>query len=161
MEEVYIPWHNEKFWEVAEIAGDKHRELSEEEREMLKRTFSLEKTRSIQNDYVVQYKNRFFQLKPEGVTRMYTKTKCVVQEAIDWEIQIIANEKTIPYNEIDAKGRKIEQAIVRWKIYKEKLEVIRQKEERRKEERHELSKQKQIQGRVARLIEKTKVSRMS
>jgi hypothetical protein len=39
--------------------------------------------------------------------------------------------------------------------------VIRQKEERRKEERYEISKQKQIQGRVERLIEKTKVSRMS
>lgn len=161
MEEVCIPRHNEKFWEPAEIVGDKHRKLTEEEREILKRTFSLEGVRSVQSDYVVQYKNRFYQLNPEWVTRMHTRSKCIVQEAIDWEIQIIANGKIIPYSEIDAKWRKIEQAIVRWKIYKEKLEAIRQKEERRKEERYEASKQKQIQGRVARLIEKTKVSRKS
>jgi len=32
---------------------------------VLKRTFSLEETRVVQRDYVIQYKNRFYQLQPE------------------------------------------------------------------------------------------------
>lgn len=161
MEEVYIPRHNKKYGEAAEIMWDKHRKLTETEIETLKRTFSLEETRIVQNDYVIQYKNKFYQLKPEWVTRMYTKTKCIVQESIDWTMQIIANEKTIPYNEVNAKWRKLEQAIMRWKMHREKLEVAKQKKERRKEERYAISKQKQIEWKVVRLIEKTKVSRMS
>lgn len=160
MKEIYIPRHNEKFWEQSETLWDKHRILTEEERETLKRTFSLEETRVVQWDYVIQYKNRFYQLQPERITRMYTKTKCRVRENIDWKIQVIANEKIIPYIEIDAKGRKLEQAIVRWNIYQQKLKQTNEKEKRRNEERHIISKQRQAKAKAEKLIEKLKISRL-
>jgi hypothetical protein len=161
MEEVYIPRHNEKFWELAEIGGDKHRKLNEEEIELLNEVFSLEELRTVHNDYVVQYKTKFYQLKPEWITRIYTKTKCIVRELITWEIQIIANDKKIPYIEIDKRWREIEQAKFRWTIYRKKIELTKQKEEQRKKERHTISKQRQIEHKVAKLIQKTKVSHMS
>lgn len=161
MEEVYIPRHNKKFWVKSEISWDKHRILTKEEKDVLKRTFSLEETRVVQRDYVIQYKNRFYQLKPERITRMYTKSRCIIQETMDWEIQVLANEKIIPYIEIDAKGRKLEQAILRWNIYQQKLEKTREKEIRRDEERHIISKQIQARARAEKLIEKLKISRLS
>ena len=161
MEEVYIPRHNKKFWVKSEISWDKHRILTKEEKDVLKRTFSLEETRVVQRDYVIQYKNRFYQLQPEWITRMYTKSRCIIQETMDWEIQVLANEKIIPYIEIDAKGRKLEQAILRWNIYQQKLEKTREKEIRRDEERHIISKQIQARARAEKLIEKLKISRLS
>lgn len=161
MEEVYIPRHNNKFWEKAEIEWDKHRKLREEEKDMLKWIFSKEETRVVQLDYVIQHRNKFYQLKPEWITRMYTKMRCIVQESIDWEIEIIANEKVIPYIEIDAKGRKIEQARLRSEIYNKKRKLNEEREEKRIKERHVISKQRQIKMRVEKLIEKTKVSRMN
>jgi len=161
MEEVYIPRHNKKFWVKSEISWDKHRILTKEEKDVLKRTFSLEETRVVQRDYVIQYKNRFYQLQPEWITRMYTKSRCIIQETMDWEIQVLANEKIIPYIEIDAKGRKLEQAILRWNIYQQKLEKTREKEIRRNEERHIISKQIQARARAEKLIEKLKISRLS
>lgn len=161
MEEMYIPRHNEKFWEVSEKIWDSHRKLIQEERHMLNRIFSLEETRVVQWDYVIQYKNKFYQLNPKWITRIYTKTKVVVQENIDWEIQVIANDKVIPYSEIDAKGRKIEQSKIRWAIQKEKLEQTKKKEEKRKTERYIKSKQQQIQSKAQKTIERVRLLRMS
>jgi DNA/RNA endonuclease G (NUC1) len=82
------------------------------------------------------------QLEPKNITRVYTKTKCIVRENINGEIQIIVNEKVIPYTEIDPYKVQIKKAEHRRKINaKKELE----KEERakiRQEERHRLSKER-------------------
>lgn len=162
MEKVYVPRHNEKYGVKSEREWDKHRQVTEEEKETLKRRFSLEGARVVQSDYVVQYKNRYFQLKPEWIAKVYTKTKCLVQESVDWEIQILAKEKEIPYIEISAEWRRLELGMVRARIHAEKKieddRKRRQKEEERKAKKHALSKQKQISYRAQQTIIKGKIS---
>jgi hypothetical protein len=164
IDEVYIPRHNKKFGKVAEKEGDKHRKLTDVERENLRWIFSLESTRTVQCDYVINYKSRTYQLKPEWVTRLYTKTKCIVQEDIYWEIQVIANEKIIPYNEINSRIVKINRAMYRAKQKSEQERLARVKMlarvEEREMERKRISKERQTKWRAAKLIKITK-TRMS
>lgn len=165
IEEVYIPWHNGKFAKKARIAGDRHRELTAEEVENLDWIFSVEETRSLRNDYTLQYQNRTFQLDPRGIMKLYPKTKCKVQENVTWGIQIIANEKTIPYKEIDTESRRINEAIrrtaIRAKKERQNKELMEARKRDREESRHIISKQKQIQWRTEQTLEKARLLRMS
>ncbi len=66
----------------------------------LRAIFCFEDTRTVSNDWVVQYSNRLFQLLRDKSMDIRPKTKVIVAEWLDGSIHIIHKKKDVPYEEI-------------------------------------------------------------
>lgn len=141
---IYIPRHNRKFKVEARKSWDKHKKLGEDIINNLLWICAIDYSRIIQNDYIVTYKTRYLQLEPKNITRVYTRTKCIVRENINGEIQVIVNDKIIPHKEIDAWRIKQKKAEYRFKVNTKKELEKKEREKTRAEEKYKLSKEKQI-----------------
>lgn len=62
LEEVFLSKFNDRFTVIPTKGGDVHRELSKDDRKHLNRTFSIQSTRRINNDFTIQFKNHWYQL---------------------------------------------------------------------------------------------------
>jgi transposase len=67
----------------------------------LRTIFCFEETRTVSNDWVVQYDNRFFQLLQDKKVDIRPKTKVTVAEWLDGTIHILYQRKEVPYEEIN------------------------------------------------------------
>ncbi len=65
----------------------------------LRNVFCMEETRIISNDWVVRYKNRFFQIVPQS-NLPPAKNKITLQEHLDGSIHMIYSGKEIRFTEI-------------------------------------------------------------
>jgi len=66
----------------------------------LRTIFCFEETRTVSNDWVVQYDNRYFQLLQDKKLNIRPKTKVTVAEWLDGSIHILYQRKEVPYKEI-------------------------------------------------------------
>ena len=66
----------------------------------LRTIFCFEETRTVSNDWVVQYSNRYFQLLREKRVDLRPKMKVTVAEWLDRSIHILYQKKEVPYEEI-------------------------------------------------------------
>ena len=156
--EQYISKYNNRFWVKATKEGDVHIELSQEQIESLDRTFAKEELRSLWNDYIIQYKNNFYQTKLSKEYTIYPKKRLLVAQTLDWRVNIHAwkttKEKLVNYELLDYNTVKRNRAKYYWEKHRVEKERAKQLIQQRKEERHRTSKQKQIHYRVQRLIAK-------
>jgi hypothetical protein len=101
----------------------------------------------IQNDYVVTYKKKYFQLLPDKKTKVYTKQEAFVQKDIYENIQILVNDRVIPYKEIDADRVRRKRAAFWAEQARKKETEMKERAIVRQEERHIASKKRQEQYR--------------
>ena len=66
----------------------------------LRAIFCFEKTRTVSNDWVVQYENRYFQLLQRKGGDIRPSMKLTVAQWLDGSIHILHNNKEVPYEEI-------------------------------------------------------------
>lgn len=94
--EVYIPMHNSKFAVAPKEKANLHRSLLPGDN--LKRIFTIQSSRIVSKDLIVQYKNTRYQLIPDNGYR-YTLRKAVVRISEDRNGIITFNykDRTIPY----------------------------------------------------------------
>lgn len=62
LEKVFVPKFNERFSIEAKSEGNLHRPLTDIDRRDIDRIFSIQSKRVIQNDFTIQFKNRWYQL---------------------------------------------------------------------------------------------------
>jgi hypothetical protein len=67
----------------------------------LRTIFCFEETRTVGNDWVVQYDNRYFQLLQDKKLDIRPKTKVTIAEWLDGSIHILHQRKEVPYEEIN------------------------------------------------------------
>ena len=67
----------------------------------LRTIFCFEETRTVSNDWVVQYENRYFQLSQDKKLAIRPKTKVTVARWLDGSIHILHQKKEVPYEEIN------------------------------------------------------------
>jgi len=85
----FIPKFSKKFNVKAVKKGDLHRRLSKREKSNLDHIFSVKNTRKVRNDFVVQYKNRYFQLDEiQKTTTVYKNDEIIVEEHLDGAIHL-------------------------------------------------------------------------
>jgi Helix-turn-helix domain len=101
LERDYLPEHNARFARVAAKLEDYHRRAPRAAE--LDRIFRLERERTISEDWVVRYENRFFQLG----SRQYAPAegKVTVCEGRHGSITIEYRGRALPYREIPAPVR--------------------------------------------------------
>ncbi len=89
IEKEFVPKFIKKFNVKAVKKGDLHRKLSKREKANLDHIFSVKNTRRVRNDFVIQYKNRYFQLEEvQKNTTVYKKDEVVVEEHLDSSIHL-------------------------------------------------------------------------
>ena len=98
LEGEYLPEHNRRFQRAATRPEDYHRRAPGAA--ALHRIFRLERERTISDDWVVRYDNRFFQLEPESRNYAPARGKVVVCEAREGSLAIEYRGRTVPWREI-------------------------------------------------------------
>ena len=81
--DVYLPEHSVRFGVSARKEGDAHRPLTDELRAQLPSIFSLQSTRHVNNDYTIQFKNQWFQLKATTGVTVYKGDTVTIEERLD------------------------------------------------------------------------------
>jgi hypothetical protein len=104
----FIPEFKKKFNVKAKKKGDLHRKLSKTELTNLDHIFSVKNIRKVRNDFVVQYKNRYFQLKEiQKNTTVYKKDEVIVEEHLNGDIYLckktVTGDKYLDFIELSSK----------------------------------------------------------
>jgi transposase len=89
---------NRRFTIQAIDSQDAHLKLHR--RVDLRSIFCFEDTRTVSNDWVVQYANRYFQLLKGKRIDIRPKTKVIVAQWLDGSIHILYQQKEVPYEEV-------------------------------------------------------------
>ena len=108
LEAAYLPEHNRRFTRAAARPEDYHRRAPRAG--ALDRIFRLETERTVSDDWVVRYNNRFFQLEPRSENYAPARAKVVVCERRDGEITIEYRGHAVPWREMAATVRPREEA---------------------------------------------------
>jgi len=103
LEAEYLPEHNRRFARAAIRPENYHRRAPCAAK--LDRIFRLETERTISDDWVVRYDNRFFQLAPESRNYAPARGKVRVCEWPDGRLEIEYRGHTVPWREIAAPAR--------------------------------------------------------
>lgn len=99
LEATYWPEHNRRFAGPAAAPEDFH--VAVPRPLCLDEVFRLEETRTVSNDWVVRYANRFFQITRQSARPPARSTVCLY-EAVDGQIEIRYRERVMRYEELDA-----------------------------------------------------------
>jgi Helix-turn-helix domain len=103
LERDYLPEHNRRFARVAAKPEDYHRRAPRAAE--LDRIFRLERERTISDDWVVRYENRFFQLETQGRHYAPAQGKVLVCEGRHGSITIEYGGRAQRWREIPAPAR--------------------------------------------------------
>ncbi len=103
LERDYLPEHNRRFARAAGKAEDYHRRAPRAAE--LDRVFRLESERTVSDDWVVRYDNRFFQLQPQSAHYAPAKSKVLVCEGRHGSMAIEYRGRALPWQEIPAPAR--------------------------------------------------------
>ena len=107
----FIPKFSKKFNVKAKKKGDLHRKLDKKEKANLNHIFSIKHTRKVRNDFVIQYKNRYFQLaQTQKNATVYKKDEVIVEEHLDGTIYLCKKtnqgDKYLDFKELPSKPEK-------------------------------------------------------
>jgi transposase len=98
LEAEYLPEHNQRFARAAARPEDYHRRAPGAAK--LDKIFRLETERTISDDWVVRYDNRFFQLEPQSRNYAPARGQVLVCEWPDGRVEIEYRGHTVPWREI-------------------------------------------------------------
>lgn len=84
----YLPQFNARFAVMPNKKADLHRQMSELERKKLPQIFSIQSTRTVNNDYTIMFKNQCFQLDRHQPTTVYKKDVVVMEEHLNGAVKI-------------------------------------------------------------------------
>jgi transposase len=99
----YLPEHNQRFARVAVRAEDYHRRAPRAAE--LDKIFRLESERTVSEDWVVRYSNRFFQIEPQNRTYAPARSKVLVCEGRHRSLAIEYRSRGLRFREIPAPAK--------------------------------------------------------
>jgi transposase len=106
LQEVFIPKYNKKFAVVAAKVGDAHTPLQKEEKENLNHIFSIHDPRKINNDFTIQFKNKWYQLQEIQPTTVRAKMTVIMETWLDGTIHIMLDKHELHYFILPEKPKK-------------------------------------------------------
>lgn len=88
LKKIFIPWFNSKFSVTPRTSVDMHRQISDDIRHQLPSIFSQQSVRSINNDFTLQFKNTWYQLRELQPTTVHKRDKVTMEERLDGTIHV-------------------------------------------------------------------------
>ncbi len=110
LQEVFLPWYNNKFSIKAKQKWKIYIKLSKEERKHLDQIFSIHHTRKLKNDFTIAFKNNHYQLyrsKNWWWVMIYKWDTITVEEHLDWKILFSKNWRYIISKKLEEKRKKL------------------------------------------------------
>ena len=155
---IFIPRYNKQFGVEAKSKWNIHIIPNKEQLENLDWIFARESLRSLWNDYVIQYHNKFYQIEESKEYTVYPRKSLLIAETIDEKLRIHAwktsEDKPIIFKEIDYNTNKRNRAIYWSQKHKIEKERLRQVVIERKTIKHQQAKARQNHYKAQRLISK-------
>ncbi|NCU42272.1 MAG: hypothetical protein EOM19_06175 [Candidatus Moranbacteria bacterium] len=102
----FLPRFKEQFSVKAKKKGDLHTRLTRQEKQKPKNIFCVQTKRVVRNDYVIQYKSRYFQLEDVQKVTVYKKDIVRVEEHLDNSMHIAKNDTFLNFKELPGKPLK-------------------------------------------------------
>src|ERR1700730_7095883 len=109
LEAEYLPEHNQRF--AREAARSENYHLKTPSAAKLREVFRLETERWISNDWVVQYRGHFLQLKPQSRRYGPTKAKARICEWEDGAVEVHYRGACLDYEDLVVRPRAVQAAI--------------------------------------------------
>ncbi len=108
LEEVFLPKFNNRF-EVNPIKeGDVHKALlSDDDKKHMNRTFSVQSTRRVNNDFTIQFKNHWYQLQEIQTTTVRARDVILVEEWINKTVHFSLREIYLIYTLLPERPKKV------------------------------------------------------
>ena len=97
----YLHDHNKRFSVPAQKKGDAHRPLTNEMRKRLPSIFSVQSKRTVQNDFTVRFKNKWYQLAAEQPITVYRGDTVLLEERLDDTVHIRLKEIYLSFTTIN------------------------------------------------------------
>jgi hypothetical protein len=107
LKDIFIPRFNKKFAVIPKKFGNLHRKLQSEEVKNLGSIFSVKSARVVNNDYTIQFKNKFFQLKQIQPVTIMQRQVVQIEEWLNGDIKIKFKDKYLNYFKLPNKPEKI------------------------------------------------------
>lgn len=106
LQEVFIPKFNQRFSHPPAKEGDVHRPISPTDKKHLTRIFSLQSHRKVNNDFTIQFKNKWYQLTEIQPTTVRARDTVLVEEWLDGTIHFSVQEKYLTYTILPGRPKK-------------------------------------------------------
>ena len=97
LEKVFIPKFNKQFSVIPVKKGNVHRSLQTKEIRSLNSIFSVKSIRRVNNDFTIQFKNRFYQLEKIQPTTIRPGQEVQIEEWLDKKIKFSFRGKYLKY----------------------------------------------------------------
>lgn len=110
--EYYLPDHNKRFSVPARSTNDAHRPLSDDLRNRLRSIFSIQSKRKVNNDYTIQFKNKWFQLEATQDTAVYKRDEVIVEERLDVSLHVRLKNTYLKYHELPERPKPLNVPVV-------------------------------------------------
>lgn len=107
LKETFIPKFNKKFGVIPTKERNIHKTLTKTDKKNLDRIFSVQETRTINNDFTIQFKNNWYQLAEIQLTTVRAKEKVLVEERLDGTIHFSLRGKYLNFTNLPEKPKKI------------------------------------------------------
>jgi hypothetical protein len=107
LEEVFIPKFNVKFAVTPAKTGSVHNSLTSTDKININRIFSIQSERVINNDFTIQFKNKWYQLAEIQLTTVRAREKVLAEEWLDGTIHFSLRDKYLSYTELPERPKKV------------------------------------------------------
>ena len=104
---IFVPKFNKQFSILPAKKGNLHRVLNYHEEKALNSIFSVKSERIINNDFTIQFKNRFYQLKEIQPVTIRQKEKIIVEEHVNGKVKFVFKQKYLNYFQITKRPEKV------------------------------------------------------
>lgn len=106
LREVFIPKFNNRFAVISAKNGNIHKPLTEDDQRNINHIFSIHDTRRINNDFTIQFKNKWYQLTEIQPTTIRPLMIVLMETWLDQSIHIMLKDQQLIYILLPEKPKK-------------------------------------------------------
>lgn len=107
LKDIFVPWYNGRFTVIPKSKTDCHRKLDTLTTMKLKSIFAKHYVRGINNDFTIQYKTKWYQLKQIQPLTVYKTDKVLIEERLNNTIEIKYKDRYLNFFELPMKPLKV------------------------------------------------------
>jgi hypothetical protein len=107
LRDIFIPWYNGRYAVIPQSTQECHRIIDHTTSVRLKSIFAKQYVRGINNDFTIQYKTNWYQLKEVQPTTVFKGDKVVIEERLDGVIKIKYKEHYLTYFSLPSRPLKV------------------------------------------------------
>lgn len=107
LEKIFIPKFNQKFAVTPAKSKNLHKSLTKIDKANLDKTFSVQSTRIVNNDFTIRFKGQWFQLAEKQPTLVLRKSKVMIEERLNGKSFISLKGRYLDYTTLPERPQKV------------------------------------------------------